>query len=239
VPGTGRNGSWQKCNGDGTLVRSGTTNYTQDIATPLSQILGDGTTTYVYGMERLYGIAGSTRGWYTADALGSVRAATSDAGVVGAVANYDPYGQIQSGSVGSFGFTGELQQGSNIYLRARWYNASHGGFTARDSYQGMAEMPSSLQYYAYGYSNPVSNRDPSGRCIAWLWKDPSCQFIGEERIQRGDLEWEEGLPWAGAGLDVLPIMGDALGLPKSFPDCDRVSLYEQAGEQQPQHRAAG
>jgi RHS repeat-associated protein len=131
------------------------------IATPLSQILGDGTNTYIYGLDRLYGTTG-TRSWYTADALGSVRATSSDAGVVASVAHYDPYGQVQLGAVGSFGFTGELQQGSNVYLRARWYNAAHGGFTARDPFAGYPEQPYSLHSYAYAYSNPVLLTDPSG-----------------------------------------------------------------------------
>ena len=45
-----------------------------------------------------------------------MRATLSDTGVVGGAAFYDPYGQVQSGAVGSFGFTGELQQGGNNYL---------------------------------------------------------------------------------------------------------------------------
>jgi hypothetical protein len=40
-------------NGDGVLVSDGTTTYAQDLAAPLSQVLSDGTDTYVYGHERL------------------------------------------------------------------------------------------------------------------------------------------------------------------------------------------
>jgi RHS repeat-associated protein len=224
---TARSGITFSYNGDGTLVSQltggTTTRYTQDLASPLSQILGDGTSTYIYGMDRLYSEVGIVRSWYTADALGSVRAITSNAGIASAVANYDPYGQVQSGNVGSFGFTGELQQGNSVYLRARWYNSEHGGFGVRDAFEGYPEQPYSLHAYQYGYANPVSNTDPSGRCVEWLWNDPSCQFIGEERVRRGDLEWEEGLPWAGAGLDMLPIIGDAKGLAEVFTGCDIVT----------------
>ena len=66
--------------------------------------------------------------------------------------------------IGSFGFTGELQRGSDVWLRARWYGAGRGGFGSRDPFEGMAQTPYSMQYYQYGYSNPVSNRDPSGYC---------------------------------------------------------------------------
>ncbi|MDZ4721814.1 MAG: RHS repeat-associated core domain-containing protein, partial [Roseiflexaceae bacterium] len=143
-----------------------TTRYTQDLASPLSQILSDGTNTYIYGMDRLYGIAGSTRTWYASDALGSVRQTLNDSGSVLATPNYDPYGQVQSGSVGAFGFTGELQQGSSVYLRARWYNADSGGFGSRDSFAGFPEQPYSLHQYQYGYSNSVLNRDPSGKYVS-------------------------------------------------------------------------
>jgi hypothetical protein len=54
---------------------SSTITYTQDLVSPLSQILSDGTNTYLYGngAERLLGLAGSVQTWYIGDALGSVR----------------------------------------------------------------------------------------------------------------------------------------------------------------------
>jgi len=156
-------------NGDGTLVAqtvgSVTTRYTQDLASPLSQILSDGTTTSVYGMERLYGLTGSTRTWYGSDALGSVRQTLNDSGSVLGAQHFDPWGQVQRATIAPFGFTGELQQGASVYLRARWYNAGSGSFGSRDSFAGRAEQPYSLHYYQYGYANPVSNTDPSGQCV--------------------------------------------------------------------------
>ena len=116
-------------NADGVLVQQGTTRYVQDLASPLSQILSDGTSTYGYGTERLFGQQGSTRTWYATDALGSVRQTMNDRGVVLGSVAYDPWGQVQSGNVPTFGFTGDLQQGSQVYLRARWYNAERGSFT--------------------------------------------------------------------------------------------------------------
>ncbi len=155
-------------NADGTLVAqtqgSTTTRYTQDFAAPLSQIFSDGTQRYVYGTpaERLYGVAGSTRTWYSVDALNSVRALFDDAGIPQAEAKYDAWGVPETPLIGSFGFTSALQRGSDVWLRARWYGAGRGSFGSRDPYQGDAETPYSVQYYQYGYSNPVSLRDPSG-----------------------------------------------------------------------------
>ncbi len=56
-------------NGDGTLVAQTAngvqTHFTQDLAAPLSQILqttqGGATTSYLYGLERLASVSGSTR----------------------------------------------------------------------------------------------------------------------------------------------------------------------------------
>ena len=96
------------------------------------------------------------------DTLGSVRAVLNDAGVPQAVAKYDAWGVPETTAIAPFGFTGALQQGSDVWLRARWYGAGRGSFGGRDPYQGEAGVPYSMQYYQYGYSNPVSNWDPRG-----------------------------------------------------------------------------
>jgi RHS repeat-associated protein len=68
--------------------------------------------------------------------------------------------------VGSFGFTGEVQDdGGLTYLRARWYHPGQGTLLGRDPFAGFAEQPYSQQYYQYAYSNPVNWTDPSGRCV--------------------------------------------------------------------------
>ena len=186
-------------NGDGALVSeqmgSGTvTRYMQDLAAPLSQILSDGTTSYVYGADRLFRLSGSTRTWELHDGLGSVTRTSSDAGVGATPIAYEPFGAVQSGTPGLFGFTGERQSGSNVYLRARWYNATSGTFTARDPFAGYDDQPYSLHSYQYGYANPVSNTDPTGMCVGWIWQSATCQF--QWRINT-----EDGLTYWGAVRD--------------------------------------
>ncbi len=165
----------QVYNGDGVLVQSGRTVYAQDLALPLTQVLqvSDGTnrTNYIYGHERLMSDAGE---WYATDALGSVRLTLDDNGTAYSGATFDPWGSPERGSVGTFGFTGELQQGDNVYLRARWYNANNGTFTSKDPFEGYPQQPYSLHPYQYAYSNPVLWTDPSGRCIPGF--DTDCQF---------------------------------------------------------------
>ena len=155
-------------NGDGVLLSDGATQYTQDLAAPLSQVLAttDGVTTtdYLYGAERLAAVRGGTRIWYGSDALGSARQTLNDAGAVLGSVNYDPWGQVESGSVPMFGFTGEVQDAAGmVYLRARWYDTDHGTFTTRDSWTGEATVPQTLAYYLYVHADPVNSIDPSGK----------------------------------------------------------------------------
>jgi len=183
-------------NGDGTLVAQTAngvaTLYTQDLASPLSQILqtkvGSATATdYVYGVNRLASLSGSTTTWYAADALGSVRRTFNTAATPLGIVNYDPWGTPESGTVPMFGFTGELQDTATglVNLRARWYSTSQGKFTTVDPYAGDPAqpyslhpyesfrwqtsagddtVPYSLHPYAYVLSNPVNLIDPAGTC---------------------------------------------------------------------------
>jgi RHS repeat-associated protein len=59
-----------------------------------------------------------------------------------------------------------------IYLRARYYNPVDGRFQSRDTWGGSANSPISFNRWNYGYSNPVTTIDPSG-------KSPACPLGGE------------------------------------------------------------
>jgi predicted nucleic acid-binding protein len=59
--------------------------------------------------------------------------------------------------------------------------------------------------------------------VGWVWRDPTCQFIGRDRILRGDLEWAEAIPWAGAGVDFSPVGGDLKGFIEVFTGRDLVT----------------
>jgi RHS repeat-associated protein len=103
--------------------------------------------------------------WYTADALGSVRRTVTDAGTPLGIVNYDPWGTPESGSVPTFGFTGEVQDvgAGLVNLRARWYSTNQGKFTTVDPYTGDPARPYSFHQYQYGFSDPVLHTDHSGR----------------------------------------------------------------------------
>jgi RHS repeat-associated protein len=157
------------------LVAQGSTRYTQDLQAPLSQVLSDSTATHVYGYDRLASRSGSTRTWYSSDALGSVRQTLNDGGSVATTTAYDPWGQVTQGSVATFGFTGELQQDDAIYLRARWYQPSTGTLLGRDPFAGYEHQPASLHPYVYVANDPTNRVDPSGL----YWWGPSEAFLNK------------------------------------------------------------
>jgi RHS repeat-associated protein len=162
-------------NGDGVLVAQNanglTTSYVQDLASPLSQVLqtsqNGSTSSYLYGLERLAAVSGTTRAWYNGDALASVRMTLSDTGMPLSAVNYDPWGTPESGTVPTFGFTGELQDTTTglVNLRARWYHTGHGTFTAFRwrTDESFDETPYSHHPYIYALSNPTLYMDPDGR----------------------------------------------------------------------------
>ena len=93
----------------------------QDLAAGQSQILNTTTqvlhpvssTDYLYGADRLASVTGGVRTWYGTDRRGSVRQTLSDVAAVLTTQNYDPYGIPEGGaSAGTFGYAGELQDGT-------------------------------------------------------------------------------------------------------------------------------
>ncbi len=88
------------------------TRYALDPAAGLTQVLSDGTSTYLYGNGRI-AQQQSTMQYFGADALGSVRQIYNSSGQVIANKRYDPYGSVlaQNGAgTSNYGYTGEWSQ---------------------------------------------------------------------------------------------------------------------------------
>ena len=153
------------------VVEGVATNYTLDLAAGLTQVLDDGTSTYLYGNSRI-AQAGSTTEYFLGDALGSVRQLADPAGVVTLTQSYAPYGDVVS-SVGisqtNYAFTGESRDANELtYLRARYYVPQDGRFISRDTWGGDYNNPLSLNRWNYVMGNPVNYTDPSGMRCAQL-----------------------------------------------------------------------
>jgi RHS repeat-associated protein len=97
------------------------------------------------------------------DALGSVLALANSAGTVVTQYTYDPFGNAQTFGVASsntFQFQGRENDGTGLYYyRARYYSPSLHRFVSQDPLGYVA----GANTYTYGFNNPVSVGDPSGK----------------------------------------------------------------------------
>lgn len=143
-----------------------TTRYTLDLASGLTQVLADGTHTYLYGNGRIAQYTGTTPEYFLTDALGSVRQLTDASGSVTLAKGYQPYGEVlesEGNANTAYGFTGEWADSTGmVYLRARYYEPGNGRFITRDTWGGDQMQPLSYNAWLYVYSNPVNLTDPSG-----------------------------------------------------------------------------
>jgi RHS repeat-associated protein len=144
-----------------------TTQYTMDLNAGLTQVLQDGTNTYLYGAGRIaqYGASGAE--YFLGDALGSVRQLVDADGNLTLGRKYKPYGELliaAGDGATSYGFTNEWTDDStgDVYLRARWYAPSQGRFLTKDVWEGDYMRPMSFNGWNYVESNPVNFTDPSG-----------------------------------------------------------------------------
>ena len=143
-----------------------TTTYTLDLNAGLTQVLSDGTNTYLYGYERIAQFSESETGYFLGDSLNSVRQMTDEDGVVTLTKQYEPYGEVLS-STGSgesmYGFDGEQTDTTGlVYMRARYYSSGQGRFISRDMWEGDSKVPMSYNLWVFGYANPIIYSDPSG-----------------------------------------------------------------------------
>ena len=109
--------------------------------------------------------------YFLADALGSTRALTHEAGSISSAYDYDAFGELTAGSnsVGTdYLFTGQQYDASTeLYnLRARYYSPSMGRFLSQDTWATNFRDPMEYNRYVYAANNPATLRDPSGQVAA-------------------------------------------------------------------------
>ncbi|MEK7784430.1 MAG: RHS repeat-associated core domain-containing protein, partial [Chloroflexota bacterium] len=149
-------------------VNGVTTNYTLDLNAGLTQVLADGTSTYLYGAGRIGEKQASGFVYHLPDALGSVRQLTNASAAVTLARSYEPYGSVltsaaSAGVSTAYSFTGEWGDASGLlHLRARYYASSSGRFFQRDSWKGNDAEPTSFNAYLYAQANPIRYVDPLG-----------------------------------------------------------------------------
>ena len=83
---------------------------------------------------------------------------------------YDPYGNLTSGTADGVNYYGYNGESTNVktglqYLRARYYDAENGTFTTEDSDLGTTENPLTRNRYDYTTNNPLNYSDPTGNSL--------------------------------------------------------------------------
>jgi RHS repeat-associated protein len=146
-----------------------TTRYTLDLNSGLTQVLADGTNTYLYGNERIAQYSGTNPSYFLGDALGSVRQLVDSTGAVTLTMSFKPFGDVlssQGAGTSVYGFDAELKDPTGlVYLRARYYAAGLGRFISKDTWNGDSKLPLSYNKWIYGNANPINFSDSSGYMV--------------------------------------------------------------------------
>jgi RHS repeat-associated protein len=163
-------------------------------------------TDLVYGSGRAFAVGDGAAAAFSRDVYGSALRTDGTAALVRAGA-YDPYG-IPTGSSGHspvFGYRGELDLDGLLYLRARDYDPSTGGFTTTDPLDGRPGDVTQTNPYPYAANDPVNQIDPLGEhpiadgelklvgLIGWpfgkqWWDRQSRQFHQTQLMVRGFID---------------------------------------------------
>jgi RHS repeat-associated protein len=135
-----------------------------------------------------------------ADALGSVRMVTGDAGDVVAQFEYGAWGELLDGSFDSvpggmpFGFVGGLGVRTDeltglMYMRARHYDSELARFISRDP----LGITAGANLYAYCDNDPINWVDPSGLASKVVLHVRRGSAVDWEKLKK-ELECELGFP---------------------------------------------
>jgi RHS repeat-associated protein len=105
--------------------------------------------------------------WYLSDHLGSTTLLVNESGLEVERTEYFPYGQVQSGGLEKYGFTGQENDADTelMYYGARYYSPEYRVFVQPDSMLPDPYNPQALNRYAYVLNNPVKYTDPSGNFV--------------------------------------------------------------------------
>ena len=129
---------------------------------------------YTYGEsgigERVSVDKSEESSYYLYDGRNSVTGILTENGNLTNSYQYDPYGNLTSGTADGVNYYGYNGESTNVktglqYLRARYYNAENGTFTTEDSDLGTTENPLTRNRYDYATNNPLNYSDPTGHSL--------------------------------------------------------------------------
>jgi RHS repeat-associated protein len=101
------------------------------------------------------------------DAHGDIVWTTNLGGALCDTATYDPFGNLDSGSIpAGLRWQGSWQDSTTAlyYVVARWYDPASGRFLSEDPLTADAATPQRRDPYPYAAGDPIRYADPNGRC---------------------------------------------------------------------------
>ena len=129
---------------------------------------------YTYGEsgigERISVDKSTESSYYLYDGRNSVTGILTETANLTNSYQYDPYGNLTSGTADGVNYYGYNGESTNVktglqYLRARYYNAENGTFTTEDSDLGTTKNPLTRNRYDYATNNPLNYSDPTGHSL--------------------------------------------------------------------------
>ena len=129
---------------------------------------------YTYGEsgigERISVDKSTESSYYLYDGRNSVTGILTETANLTNSYQYDPYGNLTSGTADGVNYYGYNGESTNVktglqYLRARYYDAENGTFTTEDSDLGTTENPLTRNRYDYTTNNPLNYSDPTGNSL--------------------------------------------------------------------------
>ncbi len=114
--------------------------------------------------ERIAKQTGGGMEWYLSDHLGSTTLLINESGTEVERTGYFPYGQVQSGCLEKYGFTGQENDADTglMYYGVRYYSPDYRVFVQPDTMLPDVYNSQALNRYAYCLNNPVKYNNPSG-----------------------------------------------------------------------------
>lgn len=116
--------------------------------------------TFGPGVDKPLGMSGALSGYFHTNYLGSVKALSSNSGVISQYA-YDPYGktEVTGDAANRFRYTAREQDAEDLYYyRARYYDPTLQRFISEDS----IGLVGGVNLYAYVGGDPINWTDPTG-----------------------------------------------------------------------------
>jgi RHS repeat-associated protein len=101
---------------------------------------------------------------------GDVAFQASYFGAVDYLTEYDPFGGVYARTglttQPTAGFQGDFTDpaSGNVLMGSRWYTPGTGTFASRDTHDGEADAPATLNRYTYANGDPLDFVDPDGLC---------------------------------------------------------------------------